>query len=152
MIRYTIIITILIFFFYSLTEMHNPLRFSLKISILAVITFFLTRLLTSSWFPIILIILILGGILVVFSILSALIPNEKIKKEKIKIFFFRATLGTLFTVVKFTQENVIKFNKSFIEETPVFFLVLILILFYFFSFIYFLRLGENRIRKFLCLN
>lgn len=82
MIRLIIILTIyIIFIFYTIS---NPVKISIRLIFLR-ITIFNSIFLISGirWFPLIFCLLFIGGILMIFLILSSLIPNEKIKKNKI---------------------------------------------------------------------
>lgn len=144
-------ILFIIFLFFSFNSLQNPLNFSVKLTFLTIVLFFHLYILTSRWFPLILSMLILGGILVIFSVLSSLIPNEKIVKEKYLFFFFRLILRIfLFLLEKLNYFPIFKMNKSFIEEYRIFFLIISIILFYFFRFVSIISLQEGSMRKFTC--
>lgn len=135
----------------SISKKENPISISIKLILVTINLFTIISISTRRvWFPLILIILLLGGILVIFTILSSLIPNEKIKKEKpsmIYCIFFRIPI----IIKKSETTNIFKDNKTFIEERPTFIIILFIILFYFLRFVTIINKEDTPIRNFECL-
>lgn len=91
----------------------------------------------SSWFPMVTLILYLGGILVTFMVLCSLTPNQRVKKIK---FSNLATATIVVFILYFTERNLklpeepIPTVKTFLEEAPIFISAVAMILLYFFRF------------------
>lgn len=150
MITLTFISSLRVILIVTLNYNTNPLRISIKLVIITLLLFTSITIQSSRWYPIIIIILILGGILVIFTILSSLIPNEKINKEKKKIIILRLRVIYFSMIPKISTTNVYKMNKSYLEETPIFIITIIFMLFYFFRFISIISQQEVPIRQFEC--
>lgn len=114
----------------------NPVKISLFIITLRALIFYIIKILISrSWFSIIFFLIFIGGILIVFLILSSLRPNEKSIKLKLNLIFLsivpliilissisRIEIKT--TIIKWTIQS--RYNIE---------IIILIILIYFFSFI-----------------
>lgn len=130
----------------------NPVKTSITILISAIIRFlliFLTR--RKRWYPIIYFLIFIGGILVLFIILSSILPNEPIKNNKLK---FMAILRILSIIIgiNIKTENInsrIQIKATLISRSRIYLLVGI-ILIYFFTFILILSKEKEVLRSFEC--
>lgn len=108
---------------------------------------------TRSWFPIIYFIIFIGGIIITFVILCAVIPNEKTLKTK-KIIFSTIIIIilTFFCLqINISRENqIIHQIKWFFQSRLTFEILILMILRYFLSFIFILSKETSRLRSNLC--
>lgn len=129
-------VAILSFLATSFNARPLPLAFALFLCTLTRITLAsFSR--SSTWFPIVTLMLYLGGILVTFIVLCSLTPNQKIKKIK----FPNIAAATIAIIVLYFAEKNLKLPeepvstvKTFLEEAPIFISAISIILLYFLRF------------------
>nr|QHQ98467.1 NADH dehydrogenase subunit 6 [Quadristernoseta cf. intermedia XFX-2019] len=110
------LVMIMSIMFYS--SQHPIMMSMILVSILLVMTISMTLLLKSSWIPMIIILIMLGGVLVVFAYVSSLMPNETPYKNKAFYTIIPLILMPLNSPTNFYQsycEN--NFMKLFSQES-----------------------------------
>lgn len=130
----------------------NPVKIRIILIILRLTIFFLIYLRSGIvWFPILFSLLFIGGILIIFIILSSILPNEK----RTKIHIMRTII--LSNLILFTQHSKIeeslitgKFIKRFLSRNNSFNLLILILILYFFSTITILCKVELPIRSVTC--
>lgn len=130
----------------------NPVK--VRITLLIVrIAIFLSLIIKrgESWFPILFSMLFIGGILIIFIILSSISPNEK----SIKLLFL--SIPVIILIILTFQENKIlenreihKFPKRFLDSRSRFSFIILILILYFFSAIIILSKVETPMRRVLC--
>ena len=137
MIRIFFITTL--FCFFNCTFKNNPVKMKIRLIAARFFIFFLIKNITSrSWLPFIFAILYLGGILIMFMILSSFLPNRKIKNNiGRKVFLWLALASALPSRLIYTCHTANL--KAFIEEKINFIFITLWILGIFFGFILILR-------------
>lgn len=126
----------------------NPLKISVWLILIRSIVFYVSHLIMGiTWIPIILFLLFIGGILIIFIILSSLIPNEKSKKAKFiiipMIIFF--VCGITLTKVSNSIINY-ELKWSIVRRINIIRLIII-VLIYFLRFIYIISVENIQIRN-----
>lgn len=152
MISQTSLTITTLFIFLGAARTFNPLMLALILFLATISAIALAVLRTGIvWFPIIVIILFLGGVLVTFIILCSLTPNEKFN-TKIKSGLILALVYVLYPIsARRTQgiEPSISI-KSFIDDAPIFATALFLMSLYFLRFNKVLGRREGPIRTLWC--
>lgn len=105
----------------------------------------------NTWFPLIFHLLFSGGILMIFIILSSIIPNEKTKKIKIKL------LTTIILIIRYFNLRKRNIKISRFQEIKIFLnnrininFIITLIIIYFITFLFILRKENLPIRTIKC--
>lgn len=130
----------------------NPVKTRVAILALRITIFFQMRATTgASWIPILITILFIGGIIIMFIILSAVLPNEK--RMRVKSFFV-LTLALTITTLEFgwgvTGRVRAEKYKRFLISGVNFWAMIILILTYFIARMSSLNSEETPIRTLYC--
>lgn len=132
----------------------NPIKTRFFILTLSSISFLLIKLETrNTWFPLLFFLLFNGGILLIFIILSSIIPNEKsIKIKTLKLLTLISITIILYTISIKIQTQKSNFNqiKRFLTSTIRISLIIVLILLYFFNTARIIKIEESPIRSLLC--
>ena len=136
-----------------LLNSNNPIKSRFLILLATSLIFLTIKLrISDTWYPIIFFLLFTGGILIIFIILSSVLPNEKTKKIKIRKLF----IITIIIVVilnyrkKINIARNLKEIKRFLNSRINFIFILALILIYFFYSINLNTTEEYSIRSFQC--
>lgn len=151
MIRFTIKI-VLVLFTNLIVLTKNPVKMRIILLIIRILIFYTISFQSGIvWFPILFSLLFMGGILMMFIILSSVLPNEK--RTKINMLPIAMTFMLIFNInrEKILDSRIrLKITKRFLRSNfRFYFLVLILIL-YFFSTITMLCKVEMPIRSVSC--
>lgn len=130
----------------------NPVKIRIRILRISVLLFFSMAVSSGdSWIPLLLTILFMGGIIIMFMILSSILPNEKtIKNKKISyliIFAMFTSLSVFWKVGPMFGRTEI---KSFLSSRANFCVLAILVLLYFFRRIGIIASEERPIRSLQC--
>lgn len=147
-VRITIIIIILI-----LINSNNPIKTRFIILSSSALIFLLVKTKTGqTWIPLIFFILFIGGILIVFIILSSILPNEKSIKIKIpKTFFLILITSIILEPIIITEKtNLSPEIKRFISTGYTLALIIRVILIYFFGSISINKNEDQSIRSIIC--
>lgn len=145
------IVAIYLLTFYSVGT-KNPVKLRFILVLLRAMVFLIMNLGTGTrWFPIIFILLFTGGILIIFMILSSILPNEKPGKIwKPTRIIFTVTILICF-LGKTSQENLIHNSvKAFISRGSVYWILISLLLLYFFSVILIVKRKKLPMRTLSC--
>lgn len=130
----------------------NPVKIRILLLAVSIILFTLIFLIRGrTWFPTLFALLFMGGILIIFIILSSILPNEKRTKIKIlyRIIILRA--GVAFFVQKFRElNNSFRNTKRFLSSRFAFYFIILILILYFFSVISILSKEEIPMRIVLC--
>lgn len=129
----------------------NPVKTSINVIVIAFLTLLFLRVKTTNrWLRLIFLLLFLGGILIIFIILSSLSPNENSKKMKFyKIIFMLAIFTFINNPISVSTETKLRL-KRFLRERFNMIIIIFLILFYFFTFINITSLSKFPIRTIMC--
>lgn len=103
----------------------------LKVCLL--ISYFLIEARTVSWFPLIYLILIAGGVLIIFIILSSLIPNIPMRKTKIRTLLVAIVIAYPWAQIE--AEVTMPSLTAWFEESVVIAGTTLIMLYYFFAFV-----------------
>lgn len=129
----------------------NPMKARVTILFMRTLIFsliFATK--GSCWVPIIFYLLFMGGILMMFMILSSLAPNEQSKKMKVSLL----RLALIFTIISIEQEMTRESTQLIIKQrvirAPVIILRTFIIIIYFFSFLAILSEQKICMRSTIC--
>lgn len=117
----------------------NPVKLTMVLLIYSsLVTLHLWHLSATTWFPLIFYILFIGGILIIFMILSSGIPNEKVMKLKIEIFLIAAIAASRLMLPGSTMGNA-TLTKGELITNHSFALIATIIILYFFFFLKIVR-------------
>lgn len=131
----------------------NPVKISLNLSFLSLIIFFVIYLNSRQvWFPFMFVLIFMGGIMIMFMILSSILPNEKSSKNFLRLPMILVVLSTLNFSNYQTQSSIPKQLECMINSNTSMILMMILILAYFFSSIKIASKEESPIRYSSCHN
>lgn len=111
----------------------NPVKLTIILMIYSsIITLRLWHMTAATWFPLIFYILFIGGILIMFIILSSGIPNEKAMKLKIELLLVTAiaTIRTFFP--RSTTVDIATAKRELMTQHSFTLLAAILVLYFFF--------------------
>lgn len=149
----TFIKTIIICIRITMLRCLNPIKIRIIIIFIRSFTFILIRnIIGRRWFPLIFYILFLGGILIIFIVLSSLIPNEKSIKNKLS-WTTILILALITTAIHLPLTNNFRRQlKWFIQSTYNLYIIILLILLYFIRFIYLLSQEKITLRSCFCYN
>lgn len=129
----------------------NPVKTRIALIILRITTFYIiNERVRNSWAPLIFLLIFTGGILIIFIILSSLLPNEK--SLKIKPIPLLAIISIPLTTLIRRERNLTRTVKIkwFLQSSWTLIYTIILILAYFLSFIYTLSKNNQPIRSTSC--
>lgn len=86
---------LILYIFYLAIKNTNPIKIRVTLVLIGALMFYYIKILTrQSWFPMIFYILFIGGILIIFIIVSSMLPNEPIKKNN-----YRKIIGILIVIL-----------------------------------------------------
>lgn len=105
---------------------------------------------SSSWMPIIFFLIFMGGIIILFIMVSSILPNEKSEKIKYIIIFVLPLTFVIELSKTIRVRNLLDFKWFSQMYTNLYFLCLIILL-YFFAFIYIISSNFTRINREGCL-
>lgn len=146
----TIIWSLIAFLSIIATKAFNPVKLTCILLLISSAMFLCISLTQGiTWFPIVFFILFVGGILVIFIILSSAIPNEKASKFKMKLVAlasFSFMLGSP-AVYRFPA---ITLSKWALLDSQIAIVITLALLIYFFSFLKIVRTKKAPIRKINC--
>lgn len=127
----------------------SPVKVSVIILFYASVLFYYIREIhSSSWLAVIFYLLFIGGILIIFMILSSISPNEKTKRGKSKKVAF-AFIMALTPIISLYNINLMELSqkiKYFINANRTVFFSISLIVVYFFFFISMIEREKSPIR------
>lgn len=130
----------------------NPIKIRITLVFIRALSFqFIQTQISNSWISLIFILLFIGGILIIFMILSSLLPNEKSLKIK-SIFICLFIIQLILIVSRITYQIIYTQIKWIIQSRASLEFIIILITIYFISFVYILSKNEQTIRSKLCHN
>lgn len=118
----------------------------LKVCLL--ISYFLIEARTVSWFPLIYLILIAGGVLIIFIILSSLIPNIPMRKTKIRTLLVAIVIAYPWAQIE--AEVTMPSLTAWFEESVVIAGTTLIMLYYFFAFVKLVGRGNIPLRSCVC--
>lgn len=125
----------------------NPVKIRLNILIFRILIFIsIGKIRRRIWFPIIFLLLFVGGVIIIFIILSSLAPNEKSLKTHIKKFFIYTTTIMPWIIYRDVNSKIHRL-KWIIKSNSNIEILIIIILGYFFSFILIIRTDKLSIRS-----
>lgn len=131
----------------------HPVKIRIRLVILRLVIFIFIYSKTSrSWYPILFFLIFIGGILMIFIILSSVLPNEKTKKRKlgitpiILIFMIRLELASK----DFVRENIANAAKITLDSSNSIAFLIAAIIFYFFSTLKIVCKEERPLRSHFC--
>lgn len=128
----------------------NPVKIRiLLLIIVTILRIFIYKISRRRWFPLIFYMLFLGGILVMFLILSTIIPNEKIKKSKVKIWEIILILRIIPFIIhqiRISNTTHIAYLQNFLQRSYNTIFCTRIIIFYFLIFTVTLAIEKNRLR------
>lgn len=147
----TIIEALIILLLAFMINVKNPVKMSITVlasgSAILLLSCSITGII---WINLILFLLFIGGILVVFIIISSVTPNERGGKVKRLLFLPYFMIGLCFTPYLWTEGAQTSTHiKSVLIETRFLMMMVIVISLYFFIFIKILARREIRLRTFL---
>lgn len=130
----------------------NPIKVRISVLIARAIIFLIMRTITgTSWFPLVLIVLFIGGIIMIFIILSSILPNEKRLKRKFALVIILTSIILLTSRSWALTAERVSFNrKIYLSRRINFFVVMAIILFYFLARIRVLRSEKTPMRRVTC--
>lgn len=130
----------------------NPVKIRIILLVLRIVIFFIIALESGIiWFPVLFALLFIGGILIIFIILSSILPNEK--RLKIKIFMMSIPVAIYLSR---TSGKIIdirisaKVSKRFLRSRHTFYFLIIILILYFFCTIRMLCKNEIPMRSCIC--
>lgn len=142
----TTLILILYTTIINLIETYHPVKIIIIMTSARITILILARETSgNSWFPIIFFLIFIGGILIVFIILCALLPNEptnKTKSRKWTLIILLATPSLIYIDTEISTQI-----KWFMHSNIVLKIIIILILIYLISFIYVLSKNKNTLKS-----
>lgn len=135
-----------------ITQTNSPIKVRIRLMGLRGFIFIIVGVKTgSSWFPLLIFLLFVGGILIIFIILSSIIPNENLKPVNYGI--LAAIIGSL----EFARINHPNLNRNLskglvalVGESRIILFILSLITLYFFSMILIIKREQIPIRNVTC--
>lgn len=137
-----IIFLILIILLLRTSRTKNPVELRVKLLIMRSLIFVIMHLSSSKrWFPLIYLTLFLGGVLIIFIILSSLLPNKSrgFLKAEIqnfpKFIYFRVIICILMEAKTFLGTEPIKISQNQMSQQASLVMILLLIFIYFIIFI-----------------
>lgn len=145
----TLVKLLIVYFTLKLYSRTNPIKIALNLLYIRIIIFFLMTLSTgSTWYPYIISILFIGGILIIFLVLSAIIPNEKDGKDK-KVTGYALILAiiSLYARRSTNIDLVIPANKWLLSSWSTFIIIIFVLLPYFFSITFLIWGGKTSMRS-----
>ena len=130
----------------------NPVKVRTFILFLRIIIFFTIYFKSSqTWIPILILLLFIGGIIIIFIILSSILPNEKtIKIKNLYLIILPIFLAIILKESTFPTEKLNTEIKSFLSTGINFYTILLLILIYFLASISILSVEQSPIRSISC--
>lgn len=133
-----------------LKKIINPIKIGMVILIAGAIILILVASDTGNvWTSSIIFLLYLGGILVVFIVISSVAPNEKPKKVK-RLLVITFLLASIFLRIsnKETLESLVSQSKARVSSGALILAIILLMSSYFFIFLSVVREGKTSIRTF----
>lgn len=146
----TIVWSLIAFLSVTATRAFNPVKLTCILLLLSSAMFLCISLTQGpTWFPIIFFILFVGGILVMFIILSSTIPNEKASKFKIKLMAFTIFSFILRRTPAYRFPLITQSKWAFLDS-QIAVIITLIILVYFFSFLKIVSTKKTPMRKLNC--
>lgn len=129
----------------------NPVKVTILLILMRILNFFIIHVQTAStWFPIIFLIMFTGGILMMFIILSSILPNEPAKKIKNFIIIIVIFIATTPFMAYASRTTFIPSTKWFLTSSPILWGTITLVSAYFLSFITILSKNKSSLRSRTC--
>lgn len=146
------LMSILTIFLIIASKSANPVKTSLAILGVRVFIFLQMRILSgTSWVPVLMVLLFMGGIIIMFIILSSVLPNEK--RIKVKNYWVFAPILAI-AVIGWNWERGVNPSprryKRFLSSGNNFWIIIILIITYFISGLRVLRTEDTPMRTLYC--
>lgn len=144
-------IVLLVLLINFVTKETRPVKLSISLVIIrGIIMLLLNALRGESWFPIIFYLLFIGGIIIIFIILSSVRPNEKMPKLKNYITF--AIILSTISTLSYRNQNTCASNilKEVLIRNHNVLSLTALVLVYFLAFIYLISKNKIPLRSTMC--
>lgn len=129
----------------------NPVKICMLIIILSISTFYMIfNMRGRAWFPMILLIIFVGGIIMMFIILSSTIPNINIKKGRLTLTILTIFFFIQISTTKRGATEVLNRSKWVFQSNHNISFMVLLILIFFFSFITIISKEKFPLRSVTC--
>lgn len=130
----------------------NPVKIRIVLTILSSGIFLKIKMNGNSWYPILFFLIFIGGILIMFIILSSVLPNEKSEiKKKVMETIILVLLAGMFDMT-WEMRSQTGGRKAFLQSSNSFFFLTAVIVLYFFLSIKIVSEEEITLRSILCYN